>query len=186
MHRRVVALVLLLAALVASPAVVAPAGVEAAHDARYGSAERLAFHLVNCMRTGGKVLRDGTCKGYGSGNYSNYRKPLRYSHAISDRVSRPYAVKLAKANACRHDLGTANGGVRLKRAGFEGDWGENIGCTSGTVRELVVRLHLMYQSEKGTSGWHWRNIKRRDLNKVGIGVARVDGVPRLVEDFLGP
>ncbi len=182
MHRRAIVLVALLAVLAAPSAVASGASP----DAPSNDAERFAFHMVNCMRTGGKVLRDGTCKGYGSGNYSKYMPPFRYSAAISDEVSRPYAVKLAKADACRHDLGTANGGVRLKRAGFDGDWGENIGCSTGTKREMLIRVHLMYQDEKGTSGWHWRNIKRGDLKKVGVGVVRIDGVPRLVEDFLGP
>jgi hypothetical protein len=30
------------------------------------------LRLVNCTRTGGWVLSDGTCKGYGSGRYSRY------------------------------------------------------------------------------------------------------------------
>jgi len=51
---------------------------------------------------------------------------------------------------------------------------------------MILRSHLGYQDEKGTGGWHWRNIKRRDLKKVGVGVANVDGVPRLVEDFYQP
>src|SRR3954454_4136498 len=67
--------------------------------------ERFALSLLNCTRTGGWVRADGTCKARGSGKYSTYRKPLTLHSGISTNVARKYAVKLAAADACRHDLG---------------------------------------------------------------------------------
>lgn len=178
-------LIIMFVALIALAAT--PTAVTATTAAPYADLERYAFELIiNCDRTGGWIRSDGTCDDYGSGKHSKYRPPLRWAQGIADRVARPYAVKLAEADACRHDLDGANGGVRLRREGFDGDWGENIGCGGGTPREMILRSHLGYQDEKGTGGWHWRNIKRRDLKKVGVGVANVDGVPRLVEDFYQP
>ena len=58
-------------------------------DRPWYSTEQFYLGLVNCTRTGGWVLSDGTCRGYGSGRYSAYVKPLRISSSISDRVSRP-------------------------------------------------------------------------------------------------
>ena len=66
-----------------------PSGVSAATPPWY-DVERSYLTLVNCTRTGGWVLSDGTCKGYGSGRYSKYVAPLKISAGVSS-VSRSWA-----------------------------------------------------------------------------------------------
>ena len=70
----------------------------AAYTPPYYAVETYYLKLVNCTRTGGWVLRDGTCKGYGSGRYSAYVPPLKLSSGLS-RVARIWAKKLLLANA---------------------------------------------------------------------------------------
>src|SRR3989442_7053030 len=50
------------------------------------STEQWYLGLVNCTRTGGWVLPDGSCRGYGTGRYSAYVRPLTRSAGISDHV----------------------------------------------------------------------------------------------------
>jgi hypothetical protein len=149
------------------------------------SVERFALFLVNCTRTGGWVLSDGSCRGYGSGHYSTYVRPLVLSSGISDRASRPYSKLLATRNLCSHyadhDLG-----YRLRRAGFHpAYWGENIGCGSGYTyaKSAVLAFHRMMQAEKSTNGGHWKNFKNRNYTYIGIGVWKYGSRSRLVEDF---
>ena len=154
-------------------------------DQPWYSTEQFYLGLVNCTRTGGWVLSDGTCRGYGSGHYSAYVKPLRISSSISDRVSRPYAMLLAVKNICSH---FANGdpGYRLRRAGLtHWTWGENIGCRDGyaSSKTAVLTSHLYFQSEKSSNGDHWRNIKNARYTLIGIGVWRYGSRTRLVTDF---
>lgn len=156
-------------------------------DRPWYTVERFYLGLVNCTRTGGWVLSDGTCRGYGSGHYSRYVAPISYLFGISDRVSRPYAKLLAVRALCSH---TANGdpGYRLRRAGyFHWTWGENIGCRDGysTAKAAVLASHLRFQSEKSTNGGHWRNIKNAAYHFIGIGVWRYGSRTRLVTDFYG-
>ena len=156
-------------------------------DKPWYSVERFELGLINCDRTGGWVLRDGTCRGYGSGHYSRYVRPLSYSFGISDRVSRPYAKLLAIRILCSH---TANGdpGYRLRRASYTAwTWGENIGCGTGysSAKAAVLASHLLFQSERSTNGGHWRNIKNAAFRAVGIGVWRYGSRTRLVIDFYG-
>jgi hypothetical protein len=171
----------LLAALAAAP----PAAATIYKP--YYSIERFYLSLVNCTRTGGWVLSDGTCRGYGSGRYSAYVKPLTYSYGISDKVSRPYSKLLAVRNLCSH---TANGdpGYRLRRAGYTSwQWGENIGCRDGyaSAKAAVLASHLYFQREKSVNGGHWRNIKSTKYRAIGIGVWRYGTRTRLVTDFYG-
>jgi uncharacterized protein YkwD len=151
------------------------------------SVELYYLSLVNCTRTGGWVLRDGTCRSYGSGRYSRYVAPLRLSVGISDRVSRPYAALLAINGVCSHFF-DHDPGYRLRRAGFlSWSWGENIGCGGGyaSVRASVLASHLQMQAEKFTNGGHWRNIKNARFRSIGIGVWNYSSRTRLVTDFYG-
>jgi hypothetical protein len=156
-------------------------------DKPWYSVERFYLGLVNCTRTGGWVLSDGTCRGYGSGRYSAYVPPLIYLFGISDRVARPYAKLLAVKGICSH---TADGdpGTRLRRAGYlRWSWGENIGCRDGyaTAKAAVLASHLNFQAEKSSNGGHWRNIKSAKYHWIGIGVWRYGTRTRLVTDFYG-
>jgi hypothetical protein len=154
-------------------------------DKPWYTTERFYLGLLNCTRTGGWVLSDGTCRGYGSGHYSAYVAPISYSYGISDRVSRPYAKLLAVKGLCSH---TANGdpGYRLRRAGYLlWTWGENIGCGDGysSAKASVLASHLRFQAERSTNGGHWRNMKNPKFHAVGIGIWRYSTRTRLVIDF---
>jgi hypothetical protein len=151
------------------------------------SVEVYYLSLVNCTRTGGWVMGDGTCRGYGSGHYSRYVAPLRLSAGISDRASRPYARLLAVRALCSH-FADHDPGYRLRRAGYTSwAWGENIGCGGGypSVRAAVLASHLAMQAERSTNGGHWRNIKNAKFRYVGIGIWRYSGRVRVVNDFYG-
>ncbi|HXI80687.1 MAG TPA: hypothetical protein VNM34_07700 [Verrucomicrobiae bacterium] len=154
-------------------------------DRPWLSVETFELALVNCTRTGGWVLKDGTCSGYGSGRYSAYVRPLVRSMAISDRVSRPYAKLLAVRNLCSH-FADHDPGYRLRRAGFlHWTWGENIGCRDGysSAKAAVLASHLYMQAEKATNGGHWKNIKNPAYYWIGIGVWRYGSRTRVVTDF---
>jgi hypothetical protein len=150
------------------------------------SEEQYAFYLTNCIRTGGLVLSDGTCRGYGSGRYSAYVAPLLYAPGMSDKVSRPYARLIAIRNVCSHFYG-GSPYDRILRAGYTWitNWGENIGCrTNSTVKASVLGSYLFFQSEKSSNGGHWRNIKNPKFNVVAIGVWQSGARNRLVVDFV--
>jgi len=147
--------------------------------------ELYVLGLINCTRTGGWVLSDGTCRGYGSGRYSAYVRPLVRSITISDLVSRPYARLLAIRGVCSHFL-DHDPGYRLRRSGFYSwTWGENIGCGDGysTAKASVLASHLRMQAEKWTNGGHWRNFKNGRFTSVGIGIWRYGSRTRLVQDY---
>ena len=161
--------------------------VPAAAKAPYQDLEHFALTLVNCTRTGGWVRSDGSCKGRGSGRYSKYRKPLTLHSGISSKVSRPYAVKLASADACMHSLRGSSIQARFRKGGYRGTpFGESLGCSSGwSTRQMVIHTHRMMQSEKSFNGWHWKNMKNPDFKRVGIGIARHGSETRIVYDFYG-
>ena len=163
-----------------------PTGGSGTSSAPWLSVEKYYLRLLNCTRTGGWVQADGSCKGYGSGAYSTYVKPLTLSSGISSRVSRPYAKKLAVGNDCSHFMG-GDPGDRLRRAGYTSyRSAENIGCRSGNPYDAVLASHRFFQSEKGTGGGHWQNIKDSRFSTVGIGVWKYGGAVRLVTDFYHP
>jgi hypothetical protein len=157
----------------------APAAATLAYP--YLDVELYYLKLVNCTRTGGWVLSDGTCKGYGSGRYSKYVAPLIRSGGIS-KVSRAWAKKLAVNDQCKH----GDPGARLRAAGYTSYyWGENIGCRNGysNAFRAVLLSHLSFQAEKSTGGGHWRNIKNSRFKYIGIGVWKYSSRVRLVTDF---
>jgi hypothetical protein len=157
-------------------------------DRPWYSTELFYLGLVNCTRTGGWVLSDGTCRGYGSGHYSSYVRPLSLAAGISNAVTRPYARLLAIRGVCSHFL-DGDPGYRLRRAGYLAwTWGENIGCRDGysTAKAAVLASHLYFQSEKSTNGGHWKNIKNAKFAWIGIGIWRYGSRTRLVTDFYHP
>ena len=175
----VVLLALLLTALATAPV--------SAGTTRYPKLEWFAIKLVNCTRTGGKVLSNGSCKGYGSGKYSKYRAPLKMHRGIANAIAFPWARKIAKANYCGHTLSGSSVDKRFSRAGYKNsNNGENVGCSyAWGAKKMVIRTHLMMQSEKPYNGWHWRQIKDRDFKSAGVGVVKVNGRTRVVVDFYG-
>ena len=155
---------------------------------RLDATERYALKLVNCLRTGGRVTRDGKCHGYGSGKHSRYRAPLKLSKKISDNVSWPWAKKIALANVCRHSFAGSTVDKRFRAAGLKDQKnGENIGCSSRWYpRKMVIRVIRWWQGEKSWNGWHWRQLKHRGFKVAGVGMVKLaNGRTRLVVDFYG-
>jgi hypothetical protein len=172
----------LLALLMVGPAA-GPASAE-----RYEGTEHLAYKLLNCLRTGGIVTQAGTCRGYGSGKYSKYRRPLALSSRISDRIAFPYAARIARTGQCRHDLGGSSYDQRFRTAGLANPVnGENLACQwASTPRHMVIYWMRYFYKETGGRGPHWRQIKDPDFRAAGLGVARHrSGRAALVIDFYG-
>lgn len=160
----------------------APAGVSAATPPWY-AVETYYLRLLNCTRTGGWVLKDGSCAGYGSGKYSKYVAPIKRSDGLAT-VARSWAKKIATTGACKHGDPSA----RLRAARYRGwTWGENIGCWDlSSAYKSVLASHRAFQAEKSIGGGHWKNIKNAQFKYVGIGVSKANGHTRLVLDFYRP
>lgn len=162
------------------------ATVQTTSTAPWLSQEQFVWRLTNCTRTGGWVLSDGSCRGYGTGRYSTYLHPLRLADGFSTLVPRPYAKLMAIKNICTHFYG-GTPIDRIRRAGYTWivNWGENIGCrASSNVKAAVLASHLYFQSEKSSNGGHWRNIKNPRFTTMGVGIWQYAGRVRLVEDFV--
>jgi uncharacterized protein YkwD len=148
----------------------------------WAAVETYYLGLMNCTRTGGWVTSTGRCSSPGGRDVA----PLRLNSAISSKVSRPYAKRLAIGGDCSHFIG-GSPGDRLRRAGFTSyRWAENIGCRSGGAMAAVLASHLFFQSEKSYNGGHYRNLMNAAYNQVGIGVWVSGGRVRLVVDFYHP
>ncbi len=160
----------------------APSAVSASTPPWY-AVETYGLRLLNCTRTGGWVLSDGTCRGYGTGHYSKYVAPITRSAGISN-VARSWARKIATSGACAH----GDPGARLRAAGYRNwRWGENIGCWDlASAYKSVLAAHRQMQAEKATNGGHWRNMKNAAFKYVGVGVWRANGHTRIVTDFYTP
>jgi hypothetical protein len=141
------------------------------------------LRLMNCTRTGGWVLSNGSCSSPGGLS----TPPILLDAALSSRVSRPYARLLAQTGACTHFYnGTPTD--RLHRAGYSGWAAENLGCRSASnAYASVLGSHLFFQSEKPCSGYcHYANLMNPDYKRCGIGVWVYGGRIRLVVDFYHP
>jgi hypothetical protein len=181
-HRHLVVASLL--ALITLAAVSLPVSASAHRSV---STERYALKLVNCLRTGGKVTPAGFCVGFGSGRYSAYRKPLEFSHKISNKVAYPWASRIARANSCGHSLAGSSIDRRFRTVGLRHlANGENVACHSAASPRQMVAFWVRYwHRESSYGGPHWRQIKDRRFRVAGIGVARMGGRTRLVVDFYG-
>ena len=184
--RGVLILTLLLVSLLGGAAT----PVAAAHTKRHTTVtqlEHLALSLLNCTRTGGWVQANGRCADRGSGKHSRRLKPLKVSASIADRASRPYAKRMLAAGVCSHYVGYSSIQQHFRNNGFKGSpYGESIGCGYGlTPRQMLIYTELTYQSEQGTGGWHWRNLKDAGFDRVGVGVAVSRKGSRVVFDFYG-
>jgi hypothetical protein len=165
---------------------VSPLTVGAVSKPWYG-VEVYYYKLLNCTRTGGWVLSNGSCSRYGSGYYSKYVAPIKLSWPISDYTARPYARGLATKAICSHFAGS-DPATRLRADGFVfPTWGENIGCRDGyaSAYTAVLASHRVFQAEKSSNGGHWRNMKNPRFKYVGVGVWKYNGRTRLVTDFVG-
>ena len=174
-------LTLLLLAMTAVP-------TSAADVKRGVNAEDLAFHLTNCLRTGGWVTKDGKCMAYGKGKFSKYVKPLRRSDKISNKVAWPWARKSVQfygKSTCW--IGHARNGStvksRFRQAGLTARHGENMGCGFYGPGETVIRVIRMWQAERKYNGWHWRQVKDPEFRGVGVAVARYGKKVQFVLDL---
>jgi hypothetical protein len=178
-------LTILMVAISAGPAT-------AAEPRRARDAEDLAFRLVNCLRTGGKITEAGTCKGRGSGRYSAKRAALKRSQRISNKVSWPWAKRSAKLYTSRtcwvgHSLAGSTVDRRFAAAGLRhASNGENVGCANYDPQRMVKLIVRWWQREKSYRGWHWRQLKDERFKSVGVAVARRgSGKAQLVVNFYG-
>ncbi len=178
-------LALLLVAATAVPAM-------AAEPKRVHSAEDMAFRLVNCLRTGGKVTQAGKCKGWGSGRYSAKRPALKRSDKIANRVAWPWARRTAKQYSARtcwvgHSLAGSTVERRFRAVGLKHrENGENVGCASYNPTKMVTFILRWWQREKAYNGWHWRQLKDKDFKSMGVAIARRgSGKSQLVVNFYG-
>ena len=170
--------------LVAMTAVPASAG----GVSRATVAENLAYKLTNCLRTGGWVTKSGECMAYGKGKFSKYRKPLKRSATISNKVAWPWAKKSAQFYGKRscwigHVRNGSTVDSRFRTAGLSQANGENMGCGFYGPSGTVIRIVRMWQSEKKYNGWHWRQLKDPDFRGVGVAVARYGKKVQIVIDF---
>jgi uncharacterized protein YkwD len=151
----------------------------------WASAERYYLGLLNCTRGGGIVTASGACSSPGGSGVA----PLVLDEGISDRVSRPYAKRLATTSVCSHFDG-GNPGDRLRAAGYTSyRWAENLGCESASSAiASALGTQLYFQSERSWSppGGHWVNMMNPAYDRVGIGVWVAGGQIRIVIDFYRP
>jgi hypothetical protein len=178
------ALLALLLAIVAAASLPSSAF---ASEGRFAGLEKLALSLLNCARTGGWVEKDGSCTGFGSAKFSPYRPPLVAHDGLATRVARPYAMELARADACEHTLAGSSVEERFRDGGYGKRYvGESVACGSGwAIRKMVIETHRMMQAEMPYDGPHWRNMKNPDFSVVGVGVAAAGRQTRVVYDFMG-
>ncbi|MEO8230419.1 MAG: Ig-like domain-containing protein [Chloroflexota bacterium] len=136
--------------------------------------------LMNCTRGGGWVTSGGDCSSPGGSGIS----ALILHSGISREVSRPYAKYLVSTGICSH-FADGDPGVRLRRAGYAGDYRENLGCRSApNPFASVLGTHLYFQSEKPCGGYcHYANMMSPKMKYAGIGVWVGHGRVRLVIDF---
>jgi hypothetical protein len=180
----VVSLLVLCLTIPAVPASAAGTGISSTTE---GQLQRFALSLVNCVRAGGWVRSSGRCDRHPAARYrSSYHKPLRLSARITNKVSRGYAIRMARAGYLSHDLGSSFS-ERFARAGISRPFGEAIGFGSrGAARADIVSSFRRMQEEKITgawSRWHWRYIREPDFHRVGIGIAKRGGSTYIVYDF---
>jgi len=149
----------------------------------YPDLERFALTLVNCVREGGLVDPEGACRE----RKGPVRKlpPLVLHPGIVEEMARPYAQRLARADACTHSLGGRDVDERFDAAGFPArPRSENVGCAySMSPRAMVIFTHRLMQSERTWNGPHWRNMRDPDWLSVGVGIGMAGSETRIVYAF---
>jgi Bacterial Ig-like domain len=160
-----------------------PTGGSSVGAGAWHAVEVYYLGLMNCTRGGGWVLASGKCSSPGGSGI----KPLILNAGISNKVSRPYARFLAQKNICSH-FAEGTPGDRLHKAGYPGDYRENIGCRPAkNPYASVLGTHIFFQDEKPCGNYcHWANIMDPRMTEVGIGVWVIGDRVRLVVDFWTP
>jgi uncharacterized protein YkwD len=105
--------------------------------------------------------------------YRNLRR-VELNKAMSD-LARKHSRKMARAGKLFHTSQPATYYLKGKRWSW---WGENVGVTSGTVRDV----HKAFMKSSG----HRANVLNRSFRRVAIGAVRVDGVLWVTVFFYAP
>jgi hypothetical protein len=135
----------------------------------YGS-EVYYLNLMNCTRTGKWVTQSGACS-TATRHTKPAQSPLRLSAAISNKVSRPYASKMADLRVLTHYLNGTTPASRMAAAGFPGGGGENIASPGNSGQTGMIAIEIFYQNESGLRGPnHYTNIMNPAYRECGIGV----------------
>lgn len=168
--------------------------VAAGEPWRATAAEDDLVRLTKCIRSGGHVTKAGKCKGWGTGRYAKRMPDIKRSKRISNKVSLPWAkssVKFYGTQRCwiGHSKNGSTVDKRFGAASFNKSIpnGENMGCgLYGTGKQTVLAVVRMWQAEKSYNGWHWRQIRDKDFQSFGVGVARYGNrKTQIVVNFYG-
>ena len=152
------------------------------------------FKIDNYRGTGRHETKEGKCKGRGPGNISKYVKPHQRSSKISREVSWRWARKSVTFQGTRacwigHRWNGSTVDTRFASASLSKRIanGENMGCGMwGGAQVTAVQLVRMWQAEKSYRGPHWKQIKDKDFQSAGVGVAKYGSRKvQLVMNFYG-
>jgi hypothetical protein len=151
----------------------------------YHDYELYYLALMNCTRTGGWVVSNGTCS-----TQTHHTMPaqgaLAFSDGIADKVARPYAKALADLGALTHTLYGTTTHSRLAAQGFPGgSWGENIASPGNPYQGGMISIEIFFQNEYWCRCAHYRNIMLSFFHRAGVGVWVSGGRTRVVIDFYG-
>ncbi len=101
-------------------------------------------------------------------------KRVDLNHNMS-RLARKHSAKMARVGSLFHTSNPSKFYLRGTRWSW---WGENVGVTSGSVRD--VQKAFMH------SAGHRANILNRSFRRVAIGAVRVDGLLWVTVFFYAP
>ena len=143
------------------------------------------MNLMNCTRTGGWVTGGGACS-----TATHHTLPaqdrLSLDAGISNKVSRPYAKKMADNRQLDHYLSGTTPHSRLAAQGWGGpSWGENIASPTSAGNGGMISIETFFQSESGCRCEHYFNIMAPFFRRAGVGVWVSKGVVRVSIDFYG-
>jgi uncharacterized protein YkwD len=143
------------------------------------------MNLMNCTRTGGWVTGGGACS-----TATHHTLPaqdrLSLDAGISNKVSRPYAKKMADNRQLNHYLSGTTPHSRLAAQGWGGpSWGENIASPTSAGNGGMISIETFFQSESGCRCEHYFNIMAPFFRRAGVGVWVSSGVVRVSIDFYG-
>jgi hypothetical protein len=162
----------------------------ASKTAPYHSAELYYLALMNCTRTGGWVLRSGTCSSVAH-HVMPAQDPLAYSAPIANAVARPYSKIQAERRVLTHYLDGTTPHGRMCSAGFcSGSWGENLASPPNAGKSGMIDAEVFFQNEyRCKSGRcefaHYYNIMNSHFHRAGVGVWVSSGRVRLTIEFYG-
>ena len=161
---------------------IASGGAASAGSPWYAS-EVYYMNLMNCTRTGGWVVRSGSCS-----TETHHTLPaqgrLLLDAGISSKVSRPYAKYMADNRLLDHYLRGTTPHSRMTAQGYPGITGENIASPSTSGKAGMIDIEIFYQNEYWCRCEHYYNIMLPYFRRAGVGVWVSNSV-RVSIDFYG-